>query len=107
MLADKIFNLVMLSMCISTISLTITKSNAFSFLRQMISERSKKLGALFSCSYCMSHWAAIVFVVLLYAHSPLYMVTNNIFIDITITIFAVVSLATIITGAMYFVIKRM
>jgi hypothetical protein len=106
-LAYKIFNLIILSMCVSTVSLTITKSKFFSFLRYWVNKRNERLGALLSCSYCMIHWVAAFFVVLLYIYSPIIMVTNIIFIDVTITIFATIALATIITGKMYFIIKKM
>jgi len=94
-------------MCVSTVSFTITKSKFFSPLRYWINKRNERLGSLFSCSYCMSHWVAAFFVVLLYIYSPLMMVTNVLVIDITITIFAIIALATIITGIMHFSIKKM
>lgn len=106
-LADKVFNLIMLSMCVSTVSFTITKSKFFSPLRNWVNKRNERLGSLLSCSYCMSHWAATFVVVLLYIYSPIIMVTNVLFIDVIITIFATISLATIITGMMHFSIKKM
>jgi len=106
-LAYKIFNLIILSMCVSTVSLTITKSKFFSFLRYWVNKRNERLGALLSCSYCMSHWVATFFVILLYIYSPIIMVTNILLIDAIITIFATISLATIITGIMHFSILKM
>ncbi|WP_373855435.1 DUF1360 domain-containing protein [Desulfocucumis palustris] len=88
----------MLAMCVSTISLTITKSKVFSPLRNWVIKRNEKLGSLLSCPYCMSHWVATFYVIVLYIYSPMAMVTNILFIDATITIFAIISLATIITG---------
>ena len=105
-MANKIFNLIILSMCVSTVSLTISKSKFFSPLRYCVNKRSERLGSFLSCSYCMSHWVAAFFVSLLYIYTPIIMVTNIIFIDVTITIFATIALATIITGIMYFIIKK-
>lgn len=98
MLAYKIFNLVLLSMCVSTISLTITKSRIFSPLRFWVVKRNERVGSLLSCPYCISHWVAAFFVVLLYIDNPMVIVTNILFIDAIIIIFAIISLATIITG---------
>lgn len=107
MLADKIFKFVMLSMCIATISLTITKSVAFSPVRRMVYQQSEWLGALFNCPYCLTHWIAILFVTLLYVYSPFHMVTNKVFLDIMIMIFATTSLATLISGVMFFALRTM
>lgn len=106
MLSFKIFYLILLSMCVSTVSFTITKSKFFSFLRNWVNKRNEKLGSLVSCSYCMSHWVAACYVVLLYIYSPVIMVTDILLIDVTITIFATISLASIITGIMHFMVKR-
>jgi hypothetical protein len=102
-LADKIFNLIIISMCVSTISITLTKGRPFSFLRNWAFKRSEWLGSLLSCTYCMSHWAAIVIVILVYIYNPIVFITNILFIDAIITIFAIVSISTIITG----IIKRL
>jgi len=106
-LADKIFKLVMLSMCIATISLTVTKSVAFLPVRRILHQQSEWLGALVNCPYCLTHWIAIVFVILLYVYSPFYIVTNKVFLDSVIMIFATTSLATLISGLMFFVLKTM
>lgn len=94
-------------MSVATVSFTISKSKFFKFLRYWANQRNEKLGALLSCPYCMSHWVAAFFVILLYIYSPVIMVTTILLIDATITIFAIISLATIITGLMHFSITRM
>lgn len=104
-MAFKIFYLFLLSMCVSTISFTITKSRFFSPLRNWVFMRNERLGKLLRCTYCMSHWVAAFFVILLYIYSPVIMVTSVLFIDAIITIFAIIGLATMITGIMYFFIK--
>lgn len=106
LLAFKIFYLIILSMCVSTVSLTIAKSKFFSFLRHWVNKRNEKLGSLVSCPYCMSHWVAAFYVVLLYTYSPIIMVTNILFIDISITMFATIALATIISGIMLLSTKK-
>lgn len=94
-------------MCISTVSFTITKSRFFSPLRDWFIRRNERLGKLLRCTYCMSHWVAAFFVILLYIYSPVTMVTDVLFIDAAITIFATIGLATIFTGIMYFFIRVM
>jgi len=94
-------------MCVSTVSFTIAKSKFFKFLRSWVNKRNEKLGSLLSCPYCMSHWVAAFFVILLYIYSPVIMVTKILLIDATITILATISLATIITGLMNFSIYKM
>ncbi|WP_373323054.1 DUF1360 domain-containing protein [Desulforamulus aquiferis] len=106
MVSNKIFTFVMISMCISTISLTITKNKLFSPLRSLVRKRFNWLGTLLSCPYCISHWLAFFLVILFYHYTPVIMVTDLVFLDIIITIFATISLATIITGVMYFIIKK-
>ncbi len=97
-MAEKIFNLIIISMCVSSISITLTRGSPFSFLRNWAYKRSKWFGALLSCTYCTSHWVAIVIVILVYIYNPIVNITNILFIDAAITVFAVVAISTIITG---------
>ena len=99
--SEKVFYFIMISLCIAAVSLTISKSQIFSPFRRWVEKRSRILGVLLNCTYCTSHWAAIFFVVLLYIYSPVVMVTNILFLDAVITIFATVCLATIIVGIIF------
>lgn len=51
--------LLVLALATSAVSLTVTKSRAFAWLRVPIMRRSRWFGELISCPYCFSHWVAL------------------------------------------------
>ncbi len=60
-----IFQLFIYSMIVASISYTITEAGIFDWLRAWAKGKHHKLGELFSCGYCMSHWVSF-FVVIIY-----------------------------------------
>jgi len=99
-LAYKVFSFILLSLCVSTISVTIAKTRIFLSLRHWAHNRTWWLGTLLSCPYCLSHWVSGFFVTLLYIYNPLISITGIVWIDAIITIFATVSLVSVITWLM-------
>lgn len=57
-------SLLIISMAVTTVSLTVARSKIFEPFRSFVQSKSKFLGELFSCFYCLSHWVAIVMVYL-------------------------------------------
>lgn len=96
LLTFKIFYLFVLSMCVSTVTYTITRSVLFKFLRNWVLNRNETLGKFIGCPYCLSHWVTAFFVILLYVYSPIIMVTDVLLLDATITMFATIGLVSII-----------
>ena len=80
----------LLSLATSTVSVTITKAKIFSLLRMHVSTKSKKLGELFHCPYCMSHWVGMFFFLF---YTP-YVVDQCLVIDFAVSFFVLVALAT-------------
>ena len=99
-MAYKIFSFILLSLCVSTISITVTKSRFFLFLRHWANKHGWWLGTLLSCPYCLSHWVSGFLVILLSIFNPLIQLTNILWIDTIILIFATVSLVTVINWMM-------
>lgn len=48
---------------VSTVTVTVTRSTLFAPLRERAAHKSRFLGKLVGCPYCMSHWVAALFVV--------------------------------------------
>lgn len=83
-----LIKLIIVSLAVASISWTITKSLIFLFLRSFFCKRSKFLGNLFSCPYCLSHWVSFIFMFYLYKFSFNFILMS----------FAAVTLSTIWTG---------
>ena len=81
---------VMLSLAVSTISVTITKTIMFKPIRSYIEQRSKWFGELFHCPYCLSHWVAL-FLFVFYAPK---VINGFMILDYLVTFFVIVALAT-------------
>lgn len=79
-----------LSLPVSTISLTITKSSLFERLREWALERNKWLGKLVSCPYCTSHWVSFALVAW---YQPRMLQSAWLPVDLIISAFAIVALA--------------
>lgn len=98
-----LYHLVIISMAVSVISLTVTKTKVFKPMRAWIKERSEFFGELFSCPYCFSFYPSIAFI-LLYAEKLrlIYNFTGFLSaIDLTVSYFAVICLASFFTGWIY------
>ncbi len=54
------YDLIITSLAIATVSMTITKSSIFKEYRQSFT--SSFLKKLLNCPYCLSHWLAFLFV---------------------------------------------
>lgn len=54
----------LLVLIVAPVTLTITKAGIFAPLRNFIASKSKWLGELARCPYCMSHWVSLGTVVL-------------------------------------------
>lgn len=59
---EQLVSLLIISLAVSTISLTISKSKIFASTREFISDRFEWLGEMISCFYCLSHWVAVIVV---------------------------------------------
>lgn len=57
-------NMVVVPVAIAAASLTLTKGKIFVKPRRWIRLKSRWLGSLFSCPYCISHWFAIGYTLL-------------------------------------------
>jgi hypothetical protein len=83
------FAVVAMAFAVASISMTLAKSQAFAWARDMVPGNWKWLKELVNCPYCTSHWVAIALVlayrpVLLQAWFPL---------DLVVSAFVVVTLA--------------
>lgn len=51
-----------LSFVTASVSFTVTETKLFRPLREWVQGRSRFLGALLSCGYCLGHWVAFALV---------------------------------------------
>jgi uncharacterized membrane protein YphA (DoxX/SURF4 family) len=59
-----IYTIIALSVATAVVSVTITRSKIFRGLRLFLEDKNEWLHKLFTCPYCMSHWVAVFFVVM-------------------------------------------
>lgn len=89
-----LYQVAVLALMTAAISVTISKSRVFASAREWITARNTWFGELVSCSYCMSHWVAIVLVAI---YRPV-MISQWMFVDLIVSVFGVVAIAAIISG---------
>ncbi len=87
-----------LSLPVSAITLTITKSSLFERLREWALERNEWLGKLVSCPYCTSHWVSFALVAW---YQPRMLHSVWLPVDLIISAFAIVALAIPISFVVY------
>lgn len=86
--------LLYLALATSAISVTIAKARAFETPRTWITTHSALFGKLVSCAYCVSHYVAFVLILLVQPK----LVEGSLLLNIVVGIFAIIALATLITG---------
>jgi hypothetical protein len=93
-----------LSLPVSAISLTVTKSSLFERLREWALERNKWLGKLVSCPYCMSHWVSFALVAW---YQPRVVQSGAWPVDLIISAFAIVAICQPVSFAVLHSFKNM
>lgn len=88
------YQVVVLALATAAISTTISKGRIFASTREWIIERNEWLGKLVSCSYCISHWVALVFVAI---YRPI-LIQQWFIVDFFVSVFSVVAISAIISG---------
>jgi len=94
-LLTMLWHMIMLSLAVSAMSITVTKSSLFRGFRLSLKSKSEFLGKMFSCSYCFSHWISAL--VIIGFHTQFVMIGGPID-NYAISIFALIALSNIITG---------
>lgn len=84
-----VLSMIFISLAVSSISYTISKTDIFESIRKKISKHSNWLGKLISCPYCLSHWISFVIILFIYR-------TFN--LEVFVLTFAIVTLSAIWTG---------
>ncbi|HYO76008.1 MAG TPA: DUF1360 domain-containing protein [Thermoanaerobaculia bacterium] len=87
-----------IALAVSAVSMTMTQGSIFAAFRTFVSERSKWLGELVSCFYCLSHWVAISAVVLL---QPRPVRSHALALDLIVALFAIIAMSTIVSGLIF------
>ena len=88
------YQVAVLALATSAISVTISKARLFASLREWIASRNEWLGDLVSCSYCTSHWVAIALIAI---YRPV-LVPQWMPLDFLVSVFGVVAIAAVISG---------
>jgi hypothetical protein len=94
---EDLIGCVTLAIAAAAIAMSFSQGSMFEPLRKSIAARSKLLGELASCFFCLSHWVAIAGVAI-YRPQPLRAWWPA---DFLIAVFVVVAIATIIAGLMF------
>lgn len=80
------------SLVVSTVSMTLSKAKLFRGLREAVSQRSRWLGELIHCPYCVSHWISFLLVAV---YRPCLTHCCIPVADYVVSAFAMVAMATI------------
>jgi hypothetical protein len=95
--AADLFACVVIALACSGISMSFTQGSMFEPLRLWIMSKNKLLGELAKCFFCISHWIAFAGVAV-YQPRPLQ---STLIVDLIVSAFAIVSIATLISGLMF------
>jgi hypothetical protein len=95
----KIESILILALCVSSASFTITTTSIFKEVREKLSGIHHKIEELIHCPWCLSHW--ITFVVLLMIGNWIE-ITGWYFVDFLLNTFAI----TCMSGIFHFVLLR-
>lgn len=87
-----------LSLAVSAISMTLTRSAIFSTPREWILKRNEFLGRLLSCPYCTNHWLSAA-AVAVYQPRPVSSETPG--LDWVVSAFALVALSSFSAGLIH------
>ena len=89
---------IMLALCNGALSMTISKAVILRGARDWVSRRSGWLGELVSCTYCVTHWASLVSVLVWQPRA-----THCAFaaLDYAVSWFALVALSALVAGAIH------
>ncbi len=82
-----IIKILLISLSVASISYTVTKTKIFLPLRK------KTNWYILQCPYCLSHWISLYFIAI--SGLKLY---NNLFIDIILFTFSIITLSSIFIG---------
>ena len=90
--------LFLLALAVSAIAMSITQGSIFAPFRTWLADRSKWLGELFSCFFCLGHWVAFT-AVAVFRPQPLR--SGFYLADLVASAFAIIAIATIISGVIF------
>ena len=90
----------LLSSAIAVISLTLTQTLIFKGFRKWVKFKNHFFGDLISCPYCASHWISVIFGIIFI---PRAIITDNVIVDVIISIFLMIVLTTPWYKLMYWV----
>lgn len=88
----------MTTLAVTAVSYTITRASIFENFRQFVEDRSEKLGELFRCPYCLSHWVTFGAAIALGGTPAVD--TGNWVVGLGITVFAVICLVSLLHALM-------
>ncbi len=96
---EDLIKIIILAFVVSPVSLTITKTEVFKPFREFVKRRNPRLGKLFSCPYCISHW--ISFVVIGIFHPVPISCGFFILIDLAVSAFIMVAISTLLSACIF------
>ena len=96
---NHLYYLVIISMVVSVIALTVTKTKVFKPLRVLIKTKSEFFGELFSCPFCFSFYPSFGLTLLYFS----YLRFTNVIVqfDFIIVWFSIVCISSFLTGFIY------
>ncbi len=87
-----------IALAVSAVSMSMTQGSIFAPFRTWTAARSKWLGELFACFFCLGHWVAFAAVAVF---QPRPIRSGFFLADLVVAAFAIIALATIISGVTF------
>ncbi|HEX2059355.1 MAG TPA: DUF1360 domain-containing protein [Thermoanaerobaculia bacterium] len=90
--------LVILALAVSAIAMSITQGTIFAPFRTWLAAKNHRLGELFACFFCLSHWVAFAAVAVF---QPRPLRSGFYVADLVVSAFATIGLAVITSGIIF------
>lgn len=91
-----------LSIAVASVAMTLAKSQIFERPRYWVERKNRFLGELVSCPYCVSHWVALV-AVIVYRPTPVSsgLSWGSLIVDYTVSLFMIVTISGGMIGLLF------
>lgn len=93
-----LWSFLVIAIAASSISISITETDLFAPWRAWTGKVHYKLGYLFSCFYCLSHWVVFLGIAI---YRPVVVSSGYLVVDWIVAAFFTITLSTFVSGLMF------
>lgn len=96
--AAALWTCVVIAVAAASISYTITMTELFAPVRAWAQKLGHMVGYLFTCFYCMSHWAVIAAILI---YQPRLIQSGSLVCDLIVSAFFTITITSLVCGLMF------